>query len=274
LGWILLDDVEWDPHYGQVFVELPQNKVSKIKLVAFVVGVDRHTCFFTALGDVLTLTPHAFRRRSVDDVLYLHQILSDNKKKGGKLGTFIKQLIPSETSTGRYAKWAVKSLPRDTAAGGFRPGAINECCSSIPVDFVVHTTGHDLKTVSALYEYVGCCSGSPSAVGSAAGCRSGSVTTGGATVGCRAVSLTGVGTYSHTHLHTHTYTHAHSMPILTLTLTLALIMTVALTLTLTLTLTRAVTLTLTLTLLFVCRHRICIDVSILSYVTCMHKPCD
>lgn len=37
---------------------------------------------------------------------------------------------------------------------GFRRGAVNECCSTMPVDFVVQTTGHDLTGASALYEYL------------------------------------------------------------------------------------------------------------------------
>ena len=44
----------------QVFADLPQVKVSKTKLFALVASEDRHLCFFTALGDVLTLSSKSF----------------------------------------------------------------------------------------------------------------------------------------------------------------------------------------------------------------------
>ena len=39
-------------------------------------------------------------------------------------------------------------------AQGFRRGCINECMSKMPSDFVAQCTGHELRSLSALYEYL------------------------------------------------------------------------------------------------------------------------
>jgi len=38
--------------------------------------------------------------------------------------------------------------------GGFRSGALNELCALMPAEFAVQCTGHDLRSASALYEYM------------------------------------------------------------------------------------------------------------------------
>mmetsp|Transcript_13334 Transcript_13334/g.33290 ORF Transcript_13334/g.33290 Transcript_13334/m.33290 type:complete len:122 (-) Transcript_13334:711-1076(-) len=54
----------------------------------------------------------------------------------------------------KYAKFSVDALPDRVTAGGVRPGASNTLCKYMPAEMVVHVTGHELKTTSALYEYV------------------------------------------------------------------------------------------------------------------------
>ena len=55
----------------------------------------------------------------------------------------------------KSAKFAVDSLPPNPTAAGFRPG----CCDmlailGVPAEIAVHTTGHDLTDMSALWEYL------------------------------------------------------------------------------------------------------------------------
>ena len=45
------DDLEWDDEFNCVFVVIKESKLSKIKLIAFAAGVDRHCCFFLAQGN-------------------------------------------------------------------------------------------------------------------------------------------------------------------------------------------------------------------------------
>mmetsp|Transcript_11864 Transcript_11864/g.25028 ORF Transcript_11864/g.25028 Transcript_11864/m.25028 type:complete len:152 (-) Transcript_11864:739-1194(-) len=54
----------------------------------------------------------------------------------------------------KFSHFSVDALPDRVTAGGVRPGASNTLCKYMPAEMVVHVTGHELKTTSALYEYV------------------------------------------------------------------------------------------------------------------------
>ena len=67
---------------------MPQHKPSKLKLAAFVAGATRHECFFTDLGDYLTMV---HRRAHQDgDVSWLIPELQDTGSPGSKLGAWMK----------------------------------------------------------------------------------------------------------------------------------------------------------------------------------------
>ena len=53
-----------------------------------------------------------------------------------------------------YEKCALEQLPPDISAAGFGVSVYNTLTSTIPVEFAVQVTGHDLKGVSAFYEYL------------------------------------------------------------------------------------------------------------------------
>ena len=54
----------------------------------------------------------------------------------------------------RYEEVAVESLPADPTAAGVRPGAADNLACHIPAELAVHLTGHDLTSLSALWEYL------------------------------------------------------------------------------------------------------------------------
>ena len=60
----------------------------------------------------------------------------------------------------KYKQYAVPTapyedveLPPNPTAGGFRHGAADMLAVAVPATIAVHTTGHDLKSLSALWEY-------------------------------------------------------------------------------------------------------------------------
>ena len=55
----------------------------------------------------------------------------------------------------RYAAVSVSNLPPNPTAAGFRPGAINTLACHVPAEIAVHSTGHTLTGLSALWEYMG-----------------------------------------------------------------------------------------------------------------------
>ena len=71
------------------------------------------------------------------------------------VGSFIKQLLPrSKGGAARFEKFAVDEIPQNASAGGARPGVCNTLVSSMPAELAVHTTGHDMRSQSSLWEYV------------------------------------------------------------------------------------------------------------------------
>ena len=71
------------------------------------------------------------------------------------MGDYLKALKPPHRGgVNAYAEFAVKELPDSVNAGGIRPGCSNLLAKYMPGDYVVHVTGHELKGMGALYEYV------------------------------------------------------------------------------------------------------------------------
>ena len=53
-----------------------------------------------------------------------------------------------------YKHVAVADLPEGLTAGGIRPGGCNTLACAMPVEIVVHTTGHELKGLTSMAEYI------------------------------------------------------------------------------------------------------------------------
>jgi len=76
---------------------------------------------------------------------------------GTKMTAIVKGMQPSD-KTGHiamYKDFSISSLPEAPTAAGFRPGACDTLACAIPAEIMVHTTGHDLTGLSALFEYLG-----------------------------------------------------------------------------------------------------------------------
>ena len=150
----LLSGRRWSPSCGShnttLFARIPQPKVSKTKLVAWVAGAYPGCCIFSAFGADLAL--HRRSPNDADGTSWLYrdlQVLSPNKKLGGYARNLVK---PGGAKV--YEKCALAHLPPDVSAAGSRIGVCNTLTSTVPVEFAVQVTGHDSKGVSAFYEYL------------------------------------------------------------------------------------------------------------------------
>ena len=54
-AWLSWDTMDWDAEFDIIFAELPQSKVSAVKLVAFMAGNTAESCFYACLGDYLVM---------------------------------------------------------------------------------------------------------------------------------------------------------------------------------------------------------------------------
>jgi hypothetical protein len=117
-------------------------KTSKLKIVPFTAGVDRHCCWFLDLADFLVL--HAGRvTYSPNDASWLFPNLQSTQSPASTIGGYIKTLQPQ-----------IEGLSSEANAAGTRPGVCNTLASQMPAERVIDVTGHDLKNASALYEYI------------------------------------------------------------------------------------------------------------------------
>lgn len=109
-----LDDASFHSHFGM----LPQAVVSKTKSTAFVAGVTRHFCFELALSDDLVLS-----RPGVDEN-GCSWLCPDSRHRyappGGKLGAYLKAMLPPPNGQATYKGVAVADLPPEVSAASIR----------------------------------------------------------------------------------------------------------------------------------------------------------
>ena len=82
----------------------------------------------------------------------LPELQGDNS--GTKLTGYVKAMQKGEKGRVAYSHVAVASLPEAPTAAGFRHGAADTLASSVPAELAVYNTGHDLTSMSALWEYL------------------------------------------------------------------------------------------------------------------------
>ena len=154
VAWCNWDGFEYDDHFKCVFGEVFQVKVTKMKLVAFMAGADRHCDWNLDMADYLA--SNVVPVYNASEPTWVFPCLQGTGYPGTKVGGFIKALLPTERGgTPLYANVAVNTIPEGcNGAGGIRPGACMTLAAHMPAEILVHTTGHDLRGQSALWEYV------------------------------------------------------------------------------------------------------------------------
>jgi len=114
-----------------------QPKSHKTKFALYICSPDPADCMYVAYGDWMVLHPER----------------PNYRVKGSNW--FFPGLIKEKNPTPVITGW-LKTYLQDTeaSAGGLRPGVSNYLAQFMPVEFIVPVTGHDLRNVSAFYEYI------------------------------------------------------------------------------------------------------------------------
>ena len=146
--WMSFDCMTWDRQFNAATLTVPQPKVSKSKLVAWVAGREWWLCAFTALGDFQTM--NRWPVSDEDGTRWVFPALHSSNDPAKQIGGWLKALLPGGSTA--YADATVE-LPRGVSAAGFRVGVCNTLGSSMPTEYAVHITGHDLRSISAFFEY-------------------------------------------------------------------------------------------------------------------------
>lgn len=154
--------VKWNVMHGCACLECPQPKSSKLKLIPFPAGEDRHSDWCLDYGDMLCLERGSTVWTSEKKVFMLPDLVVE-KADGSqsiagastKIGGYIKDLQPRERGGAvGYQDVAIETLPPQPTAAGLRPGVADTLCISIPAELAIHNTGHDATGISALWNYL------------------------------------------------------------------------------------------------------------------------
>ena len=155
VSYLHLDGIRWDRLFQAPFIECPQSKSSKWKLIPFVAGIDRYADWFVDFGDYLVLDRGSMLYSTGESVWLIPEV--HGAGAGTKIANFVRAMQPPGTpgALKKYEDFAITTLPPDPSAASFRPGACDTLAIHMPAEIGVHTTGHDLTNLSALWEYLG-----------------------------------------------------------------------------------------------------------------------
>lgn len=157
LTWNLLS---WDETLGTAYFVWTQLKTSKQKLVLLLPGVERHGCIFKAFADAFAMGVFEVNKRSAstgNDWLFPEYVSDSGRESSiaAALSSWLKQLVLDPKNTNKtYEAHRVPELPLEPSSGGLRVGAINDMLPFVSPEHIVQVSGHDLTSVSAMYEYV------------------------------------------------------------------------------------------------------------------------
>lgn len=119
VAWSTHDSLRWDVEFKSLFIEILQSKTSKMKLVAFVSGANRHADLFLALGDHLTMPPEV-PVYDPDAPSWILPVLQGTSSPAHAIGTYVKQLLPKGPRRGRSKPETPCHFVSDSSRGTHR----------------------------------------------------------------------------------------------------------------------------------------------------------
>lgn len=154
-GFIAYGALKWSRAFNCAYAHIKQSKTAKLKYVVLVSGATRHADWMLAWGDMRVM--ERGRNQQKSGTCWLIPSMQ-GKSSGTKLTEAIKGLqTPGRPGAlKKYEHVSLESLPTNPTAAGIRPGASDFLAIAMPAEIGVHTTGHDLTGLSALWEYIGC----------------------------------------------------------------------------------------------------------------------
>ena len=152
-GNVSYERMRYDTYFQCVVLQCMQTKVHKMKLVPLIVGCCRLTCWVLAWADEMIQND-----KNVYDAAETCWLLPgvQGANSGTKMSSIVKAMQPPGKAGHQvaYKAYSVDSLPEAPTAAGFRPGACDTLACNLPAELAVHSTGHDLTNLSALWEYL------------------------------------------------------------------------------------------------------------------------
>lgn len=155
-----IERLEWNPQFKCVIGKNYQSKTSKDKAVMFVAGRTPCRCFFTALGDFLTVTN--YQRNDVGLATFLLPHFRDTTQPGSKLTRYITDLCHNSTWADEWTTYIRKNEATEAAgilqlpeSPSTRHGVIDFLSLIMPIEQVIEISGHDMAQVTRAGIYMG-----------------------------------------------------------------------------------------------------------------------
>jgi hypothetical protein len=141
--------------FNTLVCESPQSKPSKLKQIMLCAGRDRHSDWHLDFGHFLVLD-RGFTTFDPDVKTWLLPDLGTSAGASTKLGGYVKAVQPADRpgSLKKFNQFPATSLPPNPTAAGFRHGAADTIAAAVPAEIAVHTTGHELQGLGALWNYL------------------------------------------------------------------------------------------------------------------------
>ena len=153
VGNVSYERLRYDTFFQCVVLQCMQTKVHKMKLVPLIVGFCRLSCWVLAWVDELILND-----KNVYDPEHACWVLPgvQGAQSATKMSAIVQgmQTVGKRGHLAKYSDFSVSSLPDTPTAAGFRPGACDTLACNLPAEIAVHSTGHELTSLSALWEYL------------------------------------------------------------------------------------------------------------------------
>ncbi|KAJ8599134.1 hypothetical protein CTAYLR_008284 [Chrysophaeum taylorii] len=160
--WMALGNVgRFDVQFNAWFITVPQSKVSKTKLTAWIAGNGWERCILTSFADNMVL--NRLEVQEDDGTRWLFPDLVNTDSSAKRIGRYVKDLLPHSSTAARGSRArsfeAVEITggddkpPDNASAASFRHGVCEYLAGSLALEHCVMVTGHELRSVSAFFEY-------------------------------------------------------------------------------------------------------------------------
>jgi len=151
---ITYEHLRIDFEHKCAYVISPQSKTHKAKIAMLMAGSNREACWLLSLADMLTSTPNRVPF-DVNKAAWLDESMQTTTSPNAKVTDILQALLPLDKGGSvKFQHHTVPSLPPQVTGGSPRVGLLTELAARMPAEFVAYCSGHELKNMSSLFEYI------------------------------------------------------------------------------------------------------------------------
>lgn len=149
LSWVGL---RWDEHFTCVLLPWLQQKTVQVKTAMLAAGKTWDSCPFFAFACAFACGGFSGQVFSVGEANFVFADAAMNPAAASSRLTNVIKKYHGRTMVVEDKSFV---LPAGTTATSIRHGASEQLVAAMPAEFAIHLTGHNMRSLSALWEYLG-----------------------------------------------------------------------------------------------------------------------